>query len=37
MSVSLEDKAGSLWLCPRGNSWNLMRDESKPYFDTLQA
>lgn len=31
-SVCLEDKAGFMWLCLRQNSWNLMRDERKPYF-----
>lgn len=31
-SVCLEDKAGFMWLRLRGNSWNLMRDERKPYF-----
>lgn len=31
-SVSLEDKAGFMWLCLRGNSLNVMRDERKPYF-----
>lgn len=31
-SVSLEDKAGFMWLCLGGNSLNVMRDERKPYF-----
>lgn len=31
-SVCLEDKADFMWLCLRGNTWNLARDERKPYF-----
>lgn len=31
-SVCLEDKAGFMWLCLRGNSLNVVRDERKPYF-----
>ncbi len=30
--VCLEDKAGFMWLCLRGSSWNLMWDKRKPYF-----
>lgn len=31
-SVCLEDKADFMWLCLRGSTWNLVRDERKPYF-----